>query len=95
MQQKQDIEIEEDITGWGGKRPGSGRKRKSGRQRLMLSKQAAKDLYRLTRYRRARFDNKELTEEDVVAALVDQAWQEILDAHEGEDIEELKEPYIL
>lgn len=93
MQQQQ--EIEEDITGWGGKRPGSGRKRKPGRQRLQISKEAAKDLYRLTRYRRAHFDNKELTEEDVVAALVDQAWQEILDAHPGEDIEELKEPYIV
>ncbi len=87
-------EIEEE-TSWGGKRPGSGRKRKAGRQRLEISKEAAKGLYRLTRYRRALFDDKEMTEEDVVAALVSQAWQEILDAHPGEGIEELKEPYIV
>lgn len=86
---------QEDITNWGGKRPGSGRRRKPGRQRLELEPEAAKDLYRLTKYLRALYGNKELTEEDVVKSLVDKAWQEILDAHESESIEELKEPYII
>lgn len=66
----------EDNPNWGGKRRGAGRNR----QRLLLSKEAAKSLYILTKHRRALFNKPELTEEDVVSDLIAAGWHE-LDEH--------------
>lgn len=88
MQQKQD-------TRWGGRRPNAGRRRKPGRQHLNFGPEDALDIFRLTKYHRALLGNKELTEEQIVMLLVHREWQAILDAHPGEDIEEMQEPYIL
>ncbi len=80
-------------NGHGGPRPNAGRKPKKGRQRLELDPEAAKNLYLLTKYRRAVFGDKSLTEEAVVASLVESEWKAVLAANEP--VEELQEPYIL
>lgn len=80
---------------WGGPRPNAGRRHKAGRQHLNFEPEDALDIFRLTKYHRALLGNKELTEEQIVMRLVHREWQAILDAHPGEDIEEMQEPYIL
>lgn len=83
----------EKSNGHGGPRPNAGRKPKKGRQRLELDKEAARNLYLLTKYRRALFGNPALTEEAVVASLVEDEWTAI--QHEMEPAEMLQEPYIV
>lgn len=83
-------------TNWGGQRPNAGRRRKRGRQHLSFEPKDALDIYRLTKYHRDLLGNKDLLEEEMVMCLVRERWQAILDAHPGEDVEQIEEePYIL
>lgn len=77
----------------GGRRPNAGRKRKAGRQRIQLSKEAARTLWVLTKHRRALFNKPELTEEEVVTALIEAAWRDLDEAYQ-EAAEQAQEPYI-
>jgi hypothetical protein len=77
---------------WGGSRPHAGRPHKRGRQRLQLDREAAHNLYLLTKYRRAILGQPTLTEEQVIARLVEDAWVEIDQA--AQEIVEATEPYI-
>ncbi len=63
---------------WGGKRPGAGR---SIRLRLALNRDAATSLHLLTKHQRAALGKPELTEEEVVSALVEKEWQAVQEAY--------------
>ncbi len=76
----------------GGSRVGAGRKRGI-RKRLELNDETAKDLYRLTKYRRALFAHSDLSEEQVVGQLIDAAWKAVQQSLEV--IEEVQPPYIV
>lgn len=58
-------------AGFGGKQPGAGRPR----QRLTLDKEAAKKLHLLTKTQRQFAPS--ITEEMVLAHIIDEAWQEL------------------
>ncbi len=58
---------------WGGKRPGSGRLR----QRLNFTVEQARLIRLLTRHRRDILNQPDLTEEDTVMSLVENAWHDL------------------
>ncbi len=72
----------------GGTRPGAGR-RPGPRRRLELDTATATSLYQLTKLRRATLNQPEMSEEDVVRALVEAEWEkvkgEMLPAEEAKD----------
>ncbi len=63
---------------WGGARHGAGRHKK----RIVLDPETAKSLYLLTKHRRAISRKPELSEEQVVGELVEQAWQDTRQEYE-------------
>lgn len=79
-------------NGRGGPRVGAGRKRGI-RKRLELGTSDAKNLYLLTKYRRALFGNPNLTEEQVIATLVEDEWKAVQQVLEP--VEEMQEPFIV
>lgn len=76
-------------SSWGGKRPNSG----PPRRRLSLGRETAKSLQLLTKHRRAVLGNPTMSEEAVVAALVEAAWREVDQAYQA--AETAQEPYIV
>jgi 5-methylcytosine-specific restriction endonuclease McrA len=63
---------------WGGKRPGAGRRI---RNRLALTREAGEVLHWLTKHQRTMLGNPDLTEEEVISALIERKLKAVQEAY--------------